>query len=51
MLYEVITLVSTGYTVSNAPQNKYRWFEFTATRKGKVTISAVGKNASLCRVA
>ena len=37
--------------VSNAPQNKYRWFEFTASRNGKVTVSAVGSNAADCRVA
>ncbi len=40
-----------GYMVSNAPQNKYRWFEFTASRDGKVTLRAVSENADSCRVA
>ncbi len=40
-----------GYMVSNAPQNKYRWFEFTASRNGKVTVRAVGDYAEDCRVA
>lgn len=40
-----------GYMVSNAPQNKYRWFEFTASRTGKVTVRAVSDNADSCRVA
>ncbi len=40
-----------GYMVSNAPQNKYRWFEFTASRDGKVTVRAVSDNADDCRVA
>ncbi len=43
--------VSAGNTVSNAPQNKYRWFKFTATRTGKVTVSAIGTEAESCRVA
>lgn len=40
-----------GYNVTAAPKNKYRWFEFTATRNGKVTVEAIGNNASDCRVA
>ncbi len=40
-----------GYIVSNVPQNKYRWFEFTASRDGKVTVKATGANADDCHVA
>ncbi|TLX75229.1 T9SS type A sorting domain-containing protein [Labilibacter sediminis] len=44
-------MASAGYTVSDAPQNKYRWFEFTASRNGKITVEAVGDNAADCRIA
>ena len=30
---------------------EYRWFEFTASRTGKVTVRAVSDNADSCRVA
>lgn len=43
-------VVTAGYTVSLAPKNKYRWFEFTASRNGKITVQAVGDNAADCRV-
>ncbi len=36
---------------SSAPTNKYRWFEFTATQSGKVTVSSIGDNTDSCRVA
>ncbi len=33
------------------PTNKYRWYQFTASRDGKVTISSTGDNTDSCRVA
>ncbi len=34
-----------------APTNKYRWYQYTATKTGKITVSSIGDNSDSCRVA
>ncbi len=44
-------IVYSGDNENYNPTNKYRWYQFTASRDGKVTVSSTGDNTDSCRVA
>ncbi len=45
-------IVVTGESFQTyAPTNKYRWYQYTATKTGKITVTATGDNSDSCRVA
>ncbi|WP_430936663.1 T9SS type A sorting domain-containing protein [Saccharicrinis sp. 156] len=42
---------STGSIQSTVPTNDYRWFQFTASRNGKITVEITNANAEDCEIA
>ncbi len=44
-------IVSEGANVGTIPTKFYRWYEFTATRNGKITVEAMSEVVGDCKVA
>ncbi len=43
--------VDLGSHQTNITSNDYKWFQFTASREGKVKIESIGSNAGECKIA
>ncbi len=42
---------TTGSAQATISSNNYKWYQFTASRNGKITVEATGANASDCKIA